>query len=109
MSEGSGIRASGPGLSTPDEPVFVYALGRIEPRFPTLAVEKEFVQVTGRSDLVGLNDREALSALLANPANRYLARQVCWVFTVEGLETYIVHPRDPHDLGLLIDSVRPAP
>src|SRR5688572_9482706 len=28
-------------------PAFVYALGQIEPRFPTLAVEKEFAQVVG--------------------------------------------------------------
>ena len=27
---------------------YVYALGRIEPRFPDLAVEKEFAQATGR-------------------------------------------------------------
>jgi hypothetical protein len=29
--------------------------------------------------------------------------------TIEGLETYIVMPRDPADLDLLIEAVRPAP
>jgi hypothetical protein len=28
-------------------PSYVYALGRIEPRFPRMSVEKEFAQVTG--------------------------------------------------------------
>jgi hypothetical protein len=28
-------------------PSYVYALGRIEPRFPRLSVEKEFAQATG--------------------------------------------------------------
>jgi PatG Domain len=92
-----------------DRPVFVYALGRIEPQFPTLAIEKEFAQATGRRDLAGLTDREAVRELLADPMNRYLARQLCWVFTIEGIETYIIHPRDPQDLTLFVEAVRPNP
>jgi hypothetical protein len=88
---------------------FVYALGRIEPRFPSLAVEKEFAQVTGSADLNGLTDREAMQAVLSDRANRYLVRQLCWVLVIEGLETYILAPRDPADLDLLIEAVRPRP
>lgn len=90
-------------------PAFVYALGQIEPRFPTLAVEKEFAQVAGRSDPSGLTDRQALHALLTEPSNRYLARQLCWVLTVQGLDTYILRPRVPDDVQLLVDAVRPTP
>lgn len=32
---------------------YVYALGRITPRFPSLAVEKEFAQATGRAETSG--------------------------------------------------------
>jgi PatG Domain len=39
---------------------YVYALGRIEPRFPRLSVEKEFAQATGRAETVNLTDRQAL-------------------------------------------------
>src|SRR5687768_1260976 len=74
---------------------YVYALGRIEARFPRLGVEKEFVQATGRADTVGLTDREALRSVLSKRENRYLVRQMCWVFTIEGLETYILKPTDP--------------
>lgn len=88
---------------------YVYAIGRIEPRFPRLAVEKEFAQVTGRTETTGLTDRQALQAVLEQRQNRYLARQLCWVFTIEGLETYILQPRDPADLDLLVDAVRPTP
>jgi PatG C-terminal len=88
---------------------YVYALGRVEPRFPSQAVEKEFVQVTGRSETAGLTDREALHAVLSNPQNRYLARLLAWVFTIEGLDTYLVVPRDPADLDLLIEAIRPVP
>ena len=92
-------------LETP----YVYAIGRVEPRFPTLGVEKEFAQATGRVETAGLTDRQALQEVLADRANRYLARMLCWVLTVEGLETYVLKPREPSDLDLLIDSLRPTP
>jgi hypothetical protein len=88
---------------------FVYALGRIEPRFPRISVEKELFQVMGRSDSASLTDRQALQKILSQRQYRYLARQLCWVFTVEGLETYLLLPRDPADFDLLIDALRPAP
>lgn len=90
-------------------PEFVYVIGRVEPRFPTLAVEKEFAQVTGRSETAGLTDRQALQDVLSSPENRYLARQLTWVLTIEGLETYLLIPRDPSGLDLLIEAVRPTP
>src|SRR5438874_2587115 len=71
-------------------PAYVYALGRIEARFPNLALEKEFAQVTGRSDTAGLTDRQALQTILSERSNRYLARQLCWVLTIEGLHTYLL-------------------
>lgn len=89
---------------------FVYAIGRVQPRFPSLAVEKEFAQATGRlEETAGLTDREATRSVLSERANRYLVRQICFVLTIEGLETYILQPRDPADFDLLVDAVRPAP
>lgn len=101
-----GLAAS---LDVPPRPSFVYALGQIEPRFPSLGIEKEFAQAVGRSDAGAMTDRQALQSVLSDRANRYLARQMCWVFTIEGLETYILVPRDPTDLDLFIDAVRPRP
>src|SRR5262245_50021320 len=69
-------------------PSFIYVLGRVEPRFPRLAVEKEFAQATGRAETVGLTDREAVRAVVSQRQNRYLARQLCYVLTIEGVETY---------------------
>ena len=93
----------------PTTPSYVFAIGRVEMRFPTLAVEKEFAQATGRTDTKGLTDRKAIHAVLSDRANRYLLRQVCWVFTIEGLETYILVPRDPADYDQLLEAVRPQP
>jgi cyclic patellamide precursor peptide PatG len=90
-------------------PSYVYALGQVEPRFPSLAVEKEMAQVTGRADTAGLTDRQALHTVLSERRNRYLVRHLCWVFTIEALDTYILRPRDPADWDLLVDAIRPRP
>jgi hypothetical protein len=88
---------------------YVYALGGIGPRFPSASVEKEFSQVVGRAETAKLTDRQVLHSVLSKRENRYLARQLGWVFTIQGLETYLLVPRDPVDIELLIESIRPAP
>lgn len=103
------LSAPSPSPEGAASPSFVYALGKVEPRFPGLAVEKEFAQAVGRADSSGKTDRQALRSVLSDRSNRYLARQVCWVFTIAGVETYILVPRDPADLELLTEAIRPEP
>jgi hypothetical protein len=87
----------------------VYTIGRIEARFPRLSVEKEFAQATGRAETAGQTDQQAFYNVLSQPENRYLARQLCWVLTIQGLETYLVQPRDPRDFDRLVEAIRPQP
>jgi len=87
----------------------VYAIGRVEARFPRLSVEKEFAQVTGRGDSAGLTDQQAFYSVLSEPENRYLVRQLCWVMTVQGLETYLLAPTDPTEYSRLVEAIRPEP
>jgi hypothetical protein len=72
-------------------------------------VEKEFAQATGRGQTKGKTDREAMRAVLSAPENRYLLRQLCWVLSIQGLETYLLLPRDPADIDLLVEAIRSAP
>jgi hypothetical protein len=88
---------------------YVYAVGRIEARFPNLAAEKEFAQATGRTDTAGKTDQQTFQAVLTKREHRYLVRQLCWVLTIQGLETYLLLPRDLSDLDLLVESIRPSP
>jgi hypothetical protein len=104
---GAAPPANGGGAVTP--PAYVYAIGRIEPRFPLPSVEKEFAQALGRDKTSGLTDRQALQAVLGKKESRYLVRQLCWVMTIEGLETYILVPRDAADFDLLVEALRPTP
>ena len=90
-------------------PSWIYAIGNIEVRFPSVSVEKELAQATGRDKTSGLTDRQTLHAVLSKPENRYLLRQLCFVMTVEGLETYLLRPLAPADLGLLVEAIRPNP
>ncbi len=88
--------------------IFVYALGRIEARFPNLASEKEFAQATGRTDTAGKTDQQAFHEVLSQRENRYLMRQICWVLSIQGLDTYLLLPRDPADIDLLVEAIRPV-
>ena len=99
--------AVGTGLATSAS--WVYALGNVEVRFPSISVEKEFAQATGRDKTSGLTDRQVLHTMLSKSENRYLVRQLCYVLTVEGMETYLLVPRDPVDLDLLVEAIRPNP
>jgi hypothetical protein len=88
---------------------YIYALGRIEARFPSVSVEKEFAQLLGRAETAGLTDKQAFSTALSKRENRYLARQLCWVLTIHDLDTYLLQPRDPLDFERLIEAIRPQP
>jgi hypothetical protein len=98
---------NGAAASKPD--AYVYAIGRIEARFPRLSVEKEFAQAAGRTETAGQTDQQTFYTVLSRPESRYLARQLCWVLTIQGLETYIVLPRDPRDFDRLVEAIRPQP
>jgi hypothetical protein len=104
-SEGvAGLSPNGSGTVS-----YVYAIGRVEARFPNLAAEKEFAQATGRADTAGKTDQQTFHTVLSKRENRYLVRQLCWVLTIQGLETYLLVPRDPADIDLLVEAIRPAP
>ena len=49
------------------------------------------------------------TTVLSKRENRYLVRQLCWVLSIQGLDTYLLLPRDPADIDLLVEAIRPAP
>ena len=85
----------------------VYSTGPGRARFPKLAAENLPRRRTGRHSRK--TDQQTFHAVLSRPDNRYLVRQLCWVLTIQGLETYLLTPRDPADFGLLVEAIRPAP
>lgn len=85
----------------------VYTIGRVEWRFPNASAAKEFAEATGRTEITSMTDRQAIHTFLSQRQNRYLVRQLCWILTIEGLETYILVPRDPADYDLLLEAASP--
>lgn len=88
---------------------YVYAVGHIEARFPNVSVEKELAQAVSRADTQGMTDSQATHAVLTEPANRYLARQMCWVLGIEEIDAYLLVPRDSAEVDLLVETIRPTP
>jgi PatG C-terminal/Subtilase family len=86
---------------------FVYAIGMIRTRFPSPSIEKEFAQVIATTKATAsLTDQTVLHNALKD--NRYLANEVCWTFSVENVDTYILLPRDPTVLDQFVDAVKPS-
>jgi hypothetical protein len=86
---------------------YVYALGQIEARFPNRSIEKEYVQIIERSKSANFEHQQAFYSVLSQPENRYLARKLSWILTMEGVPIYILLPTGPEDLDILLDAIRP--
>ena len=93
---------------TMSPPTCVYVIGHIEPRFPLLSVEKEAMQAVSRAGATKDTDRQIMAKVLQDPNNKYLVRQLCWVLLVQGIETYILVPRDGN-YQPLVDAYRAEP
>jgi PatG C-terminal/Subtilase family len=85
---------------------FIYAIGTIKTRFPSPAIEKEFVQSVGEGQTANLTDQQVLYNVLKE--NRYLANEMCWVFSVEGIDVYVLVARDSLMVDQFVEAVRPA-
>lgn len=94
--------------SNQEKESYIYAVGRIEARFPSLGVEKEFVQALKENQTAHLTDQQVLYEILKQEENRYLTREVCFVFTVENMDTYILRPATQFELRQLVEALKPA-
>jgi hypothetical protein len=87
---------------------FVYAVGRIATRFPTLGVEKEFIQLIGSAQTTALVEVDQLKAVLSEPNNRYLGRHLCWVFVTQHVDAFMIVARDATEITQLVDALAPS-
>jgi hypothetical protein len=88
---------------------FIYSIGKLSIRFPTIGLEREFQQrerlmFTGEKSPVRLNERTA-NVLRKN---QYLARSMCFVHSVSGIPAYIVVPAAPDVLDNLLTALEKA-
>ncbi|MBT9316581.1 cyanobactin maturation protease PatG family protein [Leptothoe spongobia] len=81
---------------------YVYALGTVIPRFPNMGLEKEFAQAANPDQVTRITQRDVQYQILNKPENLYIARDMCWVFSIQNVDTYILEPRSQVELEALI-------
>jgi len=87
---------------------YVYALGNVEGRFPNKSIENEYLHSLELPKTAIPIDNEAFYSVLSQPQNRYLARKLSWVLTMDGKPIYILLPTDPEGLDALLETIRPS-
>jgi len=111
----SGCACGGTGECSCDEPEpaapgYVYAIGTVTARFPSLNIEKEFMQAWGKNpeQVLQISDADKF-AVLSQGQNFYLAREMCWVFQSGDIDLYILRPRSYIELTDLVTCLAPTP
>jgi len=88
---------------------FVYVIGRLETRFPSLGIEREFQHRQAQlpeSLGPGLGQGERVRRVLA--ANRHLLPRMGYVFMVTGFPAYVVAPTSAYLRDDLLEAVAHA-
>jgi PatG C-terminal len=109
----SGCACGGTGECTCDTAApaaYVYAIGSVTARFPSLNIEKEFMQAWGKNpeQVLQISDADKF-AVLSQGQNFYLAREMCWVFQSGDIDLYILKPRSYIELTDLVTCLAPTP
>jgi hypothetical protein len=109
MDKGCSCGSEGNKLMAPMSQSYIFAVGKVAHRFPNKSVEMELAQATGRkpTQTTGQTYEEVIFNAVSDPDNRYIARQLCYVLTIEGLETYLLVASDPLDIDRLTKALRP--
>jgi hypothetical protein len=95
-------------------PRFIYVLGTVDIRFPDQSISEE-LQDVARTANIAQGPNETLRSYYYRVLSlgmdtgvlkaRHVARQVCWILTVEGLPAYYLTLRDLQDLPDLISCL----
>ena len=97
------------------EPSYVYALGTVSCRFPNQSLDKEYVQalahVSDEINTAAMTDRQRFYTVFDYTTEKgrkpylYIAQEMCWVLSVENIDTYILSPRAEEQLWELVDML----
>jgi hypothetical protein len=86
----------------------VYAVGRLSSVIPTIGIEKGLAQITAGAHQGDQVEVDLLQRVLSSPDTAWVGRYLCWGFASEGLDTFIVLPRDDADVARLAEVLPPA-
>jgi hypothetical protein len=113
----------GPFLCLGDLGEPVYAWGTLEATFPSLSIEKEFLQAIDPADAAGFDPSDTLDLwrlnemvrssptlykVLSRPGNLYIAREMCWhLIGPDGGRLWAIRPRNDKEVARLVTALEP--
>jgi hypothetical protein len=87
----------------------VYAIGKLDVRFPSIGVEREFQQRKARLGPASEADASRGSQIReVLEANRHLAARMCYILSVGGVPAYIVAPTSSSQRDDIFDAIAHA-
>jgi hypothetical protein len=90
--------------TAPRQESYVYAIGRISVKFPSLALEREFKQRETAMRLPpGEEHNQRISKVLEE--NGHLAAKMCYLLTIGGVPAYILAPGGPYLRKPLFEAI----
>lgn len=104
-SESGNSQMTAPAGDRPEQ--LIYAMGRLDVRFPSLGIEREFQQrerqiAVGKSSHPARRGERLMNVLKAHP---HLARSVTYVLSVVGMPTFSVVPTGSQILEQMLDAL----
>lgn len=84
---------------------YVYAFGVLDTKYPSLSVQNEFQQAASRDQVIGPLGNINYE-VLSQGQNAYLAREMCFVLRIDGVDSYIVKPRSQVELYEMISTLQ---
>ena len=93
------------GSAAPPTPI--YALGSIRAGFPNMSLEKEFQATAAAIGAAGPTN-SLLYQVLSQGENLYLARDICFIFQVDGVDAYIIKPRTYVEVAQFVTALDPS-
>ena len=93
--------------ATVNIPSYIYALGRIQAQFPSSSVENLYKEVIFQK--FGPDaENKSLFEVLSMPEHLFLAKQICWVLTIDGQDCYVLNAKTPALLNAFIKALQPT-
>lgn len=88
-----------------DTPSYIYALGRIQAQFPSSSVENLYKEVVFQKFGPDAQSK-GLFEVLSMPEHRFLAKKMCWVLAIDGIDYYLLDAKTPALLSAFIKALQ---
>ncbi|RFS26219.1 hypothetical protein DVR12_00055 [Chitinophaga silvatica] len=85
----------------------VYAIGNIYPTFPNKSLEEEYMYAYQEFKAQG-PPNALFYQVLSQGKNLYIAERMCWILSIQGIDSYILIPRSNVELHHFIAALEPV-